>query len=253
VEYLFEPDIRKLTGGAWLDVLGQAFFSIGAGSMVYMAYASYAGPTLNIMRASWIIALAVVLVSIAAGLAIFPIVFAYGLDPSSGPGLAFVTLPLAFAQMPGGGFFGVVFLLLLFVAAVTSSVSMLEVAVSSLADRFELGRRSAVLLGAGIAWMLGVLAALSFNVLADVHPLGFIPALAAKNFFDLFNEFAANVLLPVGGLMLTVFVGYVLDTSTSATELGLAETSFRYRLWRFLLRFVAPLAVLIVFWMSTIG
>jgi NSS family neurotransmitter:Na+ symporter len=252
-EFLFEPDIRKLTGETWLNVLGQAFFSIGAGSMVYMAYASYAGPTLNIVRASWVIALAVVLVSIAAGLAIFPIVFAYGLDPSSGPGLAFVTLPLAFAQMPGGQFFGVVFLLLLFVAAITSSVSMLEVAVSSLADRFQLRRRSAVLFATSIAWLLGLLAALSFNVLADVHPLGFIPALASKNFFDLFNEFAANVLLPVGGLLLTIFVGYVLNSSTSAAELGLSESSFGFRVWRFLLCYVAPLAVLTVFWMSTFG
>lgn len=252
-DFLFQPDISKLTGEAWLDVLGQAFFSIGAGSMVYMAYASYAGPSLDIVRASWVIALAVVLVSIAAGLAIFPIVFAYGLDPSSGPGLAFVTLPLAFAQMPGGAFFGVVFLLLLFVAAITSSVSMLEVTVSSLADRFRLARRPAVLLAAAIAWLLGVLAALSFNLLADVHPLGFIPWFAGKTFFDLFNEFAANVLLPVGGLMLTIFVGYVMGRAASAAELRLAATSARFRLWHALLRYVAPVAVLTVFWMSLFG
>ena len=144
-KFLFVPDFGKLTGEVWLNVLGQAFFSIGAGSMVYMAYASYAGPSLNILRSSGVIVLAVTLVSIAAGLAIFPIVFAYGLSPASGPGLAFVTLPLAFAQMPGGQFFGVLFLLLLFVAAITSSVSMLEVAVSSLADRYRLGRRTAVM------------------------------------------------------------------------------------------------------------
>ncbi len=251
--FLFQPDITKLTADVWLNVLGQAFFSIGAGSTVYMAYASYAGKSLNIVRASWVIALAVVFVSILAGLAIFPIVFQYGLSPNSGPGLAFVTLPLAFAKMPGGQFFGVVFLLLLFVAAITSSVSMLEVTVSRFVDRFQMSRRAAVLSATAIAWVLGVLAALSSNVLADVHPLAMVPAFAKKTFFDLFNEFAANVLLPVGGLCLTIFAGWIMRDAATAAELGTNEASAGFRVWRFLIRYVAPVAVVVVFWMSTFG
>jgi neurotransmitter:Na+ symporter, NSS family len=251
--FLFRPDFGKLTPTVWLNALGQAFFSIGAGSTVYMAYASYAGKSLRITQSAWVIVLAVTLVSLVAGLAVFPIVFAYGLSPASGPGLAFVTLPLAFAQMPGGSIFGLLFFLLLFVAAVTSSISMLEVTVSWIADRYRLARARAVLVATLISWLLGLCAVFSFNIWADLHPLGFLPYFSTKTFFDLFDYFAANILLPVGGLCITLFAGWIVHAETTSGELGVARGSFGFMLWRFLIRYIAPLAVVTVFIMSISG
>ncbi|MEZ5515209.1 MAG: sodium-dependent transporter [Steroidobacteraceae bacterium] len=251
--FLFAADFSKLTAEGWLNALGQAFFSIGAGATVYIAYASYAGESLHITRAAWIIVAAVTVVSVVAGLAIFPLVFSYGLSPASGPGLAFVTLPLVFAQMPGGTYFGALFFVLLFVAAVTSSISMLEVTVSWLEERYSISRHAAVLWAAVVAWLLGVLAVLSFNVLSDVHPLGFIEPFATKTFFDLFNEFAANILLPVGGLCIIVFAGWIVAPAVVAEQFRLAQGSVGFRLWRLLIRYLAPLALLTVFIYSLIG
>jgi neurotransmitter:Na+ symporter, NSS family len=246
VHFLFAPDMTKLTAQTWLNALGQAFFSIGAGATVYMAYASYAGPTLRIGQAGWVIIASVTLVSILAGLAIFPIVFKYGLSPASGPGLAFVTLPLAFAAMPGGAFFGTVFFVLLFIAAITSSISMLEVTVSWLTEHYAWSRHKAVSVAAAIAWLLGLCAVFSFNVWRDIHPLGWIDYFAQKTFFDLFDFFAANVLLPIGGFCITLFAGWVLSREIMAREIGGSTASSAFRLWSFLIRFVAPLAVLTV-------
>jgi NSS family neurotransmitter:Na+ symporter len=251
--FLFSPDLSKLTPEMLLNAVGQAFFSIGAGSTVYMAYASYAGPSLRIGASGWVIIASVTLVSIVAGLAVFPLVFAHGLSPASGPGLAFVTLPLAFAAMPGGAIVGTVFFALLFVAAITSSISMLEVTVSWLTERQGASRRRAVLLATAIAWLLGLCAVFSFNIWSDVHPLGFIDALAGKTFFDLFDAFAANILLPVGGLCITVFAGWVLRRELMAAEIGGSTGGGAFRTWSFLIRFVAPLAVLAVFVWSLIG
>ena len=245
--FLFLPDFSKITPAVVLNALGQAFFSIGAGSTVYIAYASYAGPGLAIGRSAWLIVLAVAAVSVVAGMAVFPIVFQYGLDPASGPGLAFVTLPLAFVQMPGGEWFGTAFFFLLFVAALTSSISMLEVTVSWATERFGVSRTRTAAGCAFVSWLIGLPALLSFNIWSGVHPLGMLPVFASKTFFDLFDYFAANILLPAGGLCMAIFAGWVLGEKVFCDELGGAIGGVWPRVCRWLLRYLTPVALAVIF------
>ena len=187
------------------------------------------------------------LVALLAGLAIFPLIVSFGLEPRAGPGLVFMTLPLAFGQMTGGLVFGALFFVLLSFAALTSSIAMLEAPVSWLVDSTKLSRRSAALLAGGIAYVLGVLAALSFNTLSGVHPLGAISIFSDKTFFDLFDYFVTNILMPLGGLLIAVFAGWFMKEQFSADELFGGETTFAYRSWLFLVRFLAPLILAYVF------
>ena len=183
-----------------------------------------------------------------AGLAIFPIIFAYGLEPGAGPGLVFITLPVAFGQISGGLIFGSIFFLLLFFAALTSSISMMEAPVSWLCDRTRLGRASAAILTGGTSWLLGIFAVLSFNVWADVYPLDSINIFAGKTFFDLYDFTVTNVLLPLGGIIIAIFVGWVMKAQFSSEELYGADAGLWYRVWLFLVRFVAPVILLGVFY-----
>ncbi|MFQ5982195.1 MAG: sodium-dependent transporter, partial [Woeseiaceae bacterium] len=158
----------------------------------------------------------------------------------AGPGLVFMTLPFAFSQIPGGLIFGAVFFVLLFFAALTSSIAMLEAPVSWLTDATRLSRRAAALLAGGISFTLGVLAALSFNVLSDVHPLGAIRVFSDKTFFDLFDYAVTNLLMPLGGIMIAVFAGWFMKRQFSGEELFGGQNELAHRLWLFLVRFLAP-------------
>ena len=178
-----------------------------------------------------------------AGLIIFPIVFSNGLDPASGPGLIFETLPLAFGGMPGGTLLAPIFFGLLVFAAWTSAIGLLEPAVAWSVESHGRSRRSAAVVIGIIIWALGFLTLLSFNVLADLRFLG-------GTLFDNIDHLASNILLPLGGLFITVFAGWVMCKNSSSEELDIG-TGPAYGAWRFLARWLAPAAVLIVFLHAT--
>jgi NSS family neurotransmitter:Na+ symporter len=243
LQFMFRPDFEKLNATIVLGAFGQAFFSVSVGITNVMAYGAYLERQTSLPQSSAIIVGADTLVAIFAGLAIFPIIFSYGLEPGAGPGLVFITLPFAFGQIPGGVLFGSIFFVLLFFAALTSSIAMMEPPVSWLTDATRLSRRAAALVSGSISFVLGLLAALSFNLLGNFHPLGAIPIFADKTFFALFDYFVTNLLMPVGGILIAVFAGWIVKRNFTAEELFGGRDGLAYRIWLFLLRFVAPVVL----------
>ncbi|MEZ5264832.1 MAG: sodium-dependent transporter [Acidimicrobiales bacterium] len=219
--FLFVPDFGDLSGRAVLDALGLGFFSIGVGLGLMITYAAYSAPETDLREVAVVSVLADSAVSLVAGMAVFPIVFAHGLDPASGPGLVFVSLPLAFADLPGARVAAVAFFLLLFVAALASATSMLEAVAAVLGRRLGWGRRRAVAVAGAAAFVVGLITVGSFNWWADVHPLGFIDRYATASAYDLLDELTSNALLPLGGLALAIFAGWVTAGRVVASELDL--------------------------------
>lgn len=246
VVYLFEPDFSKLTPAITLAAVGQAFFSVNVGIGALLTYAAYLPQDVDLTRSSIVIAVGDTLVALIAGLMIFPIVFAYGLDPSEGPGLIFVTLSTAFGNMPGGAFIGAVFFLLVFLAALTSALSMLEVQICRLAEPEGRSRTTvSILLGTAI-FLFGILTVLSSNVLADVRLLGGIERFSDATVYDLIDFLVTNIMLPLGGLLYAVFVGWVLSREATLRGLGLRDGP-AYTAWRFLVRYLAPFVIGLIF------
>ena len=244
VSFLFAADFSKVTGSMILAAMGQAFFTLSVGMGAIMAYGAYLPQEASIARTSMAVVGADTGIALLAGLVIFPIVFANGLDPAEGPGLIFQILPLAFGNLPGGSFFGALFFLLLSFAALTSAISLMEPAVTWLMESRKISRaRSAWLVGL-IIWLLGFLTVLSFSSLADLKFL-------RGTMFDNLDFLASNILLPLGGLLITVFAGWVMCKNSSADELD-AQAGAGYRIWRRLARYVAPVAVICVF-LNAIG
>jgi NSS family neurotransmitter:Na+ symporter len=243
VGFLFTPDFSKISTEGILSALGHAFFTLSLASGAMMAYGSYLPKNVSIMGASVTVAIMDTCVALLAGLAIFPLVFANGLEPGAGPGLVFKTLPLAFGQMPGGTFFGCLFFILLIFAAWTSTISMLESSVEWLEEKGLPRSRAAVIAAFG-AWALGVVTVLSFNHWSDVAPLAGVPGFADKTWFDLFDYLTANIMMPLGGLAIAVFAGWAMSGRTTAEDLG---AGIGHRVWRFLIRFVAPVGVAVIF------
>lgn len=246
VNFLFATDFSKIDANVILIAVGQAFFSVSVGIGALMTYGAYLPKDVSIPRMGCMIAAADTLVAVLAGLAIFPIVFAYGLEPAEGPGLIFVTLPIAFGQMPGGSFIGTLFFLLLAFAALTSSISLLEPVVSRLEERRGWKRAPMAVVGGGAAWLVGLGTVFSFNDWSGFAPLGAFPTFADKTVFDLVDYLTANVMLPLGGMMIAVFTGWMMTKKSTLDELGLTDGT-GYRAWRFLVRYVSPVAVGLVF------
>jgi len=242
VDFLFSTDFSKINGAVILAAIGQAFFSIGVAMGLMMAYGSYVPKSVSLTKASVVIASADTLVAILAGLMIFPIVFANGLDPAQGPGLIFKTLPAAFAAMPGGSIFGAVFFLLLAFAAITSSISIIEPIVAYGRDRWGMSRVKGCTVFGILAWFIGMLSVFSFNVWADVTPLSMFAVFEGKTFFDLIDYFTANLLMPLGGILIALFVGWRLKREHIDNELSFGSPLVA-RLWLLLIRVVAPLAI----------
>ncbi len=239
LRFLFAPDWSRLDGQILLAALGHAFFTLSLGMGIMMAYGSYLGQEVDLLRTARMVVFLDTLFALFAGLAIFPIVFAHGLDPASGPGLVFVTLPLAFGHMVGGLVVGTLFFLLLTFAALTSSISLLEPVVELLEERTPLGRVAAtVTAGLGI-WALGIAALLSFSLWSGVQ-------LFELNIFDLLDYATSKFMLPLAGLGAIVFAAWKLDQQSVQAELGLGSVGFG--LWLLATRFIAPLGVLFVFW-----
>lgn len=245
VSFLFRPDFSKLTTAGVLVALGHAFFTLSLGMGIMMAYGSYLPKNISIAKTSVTVSLMDTAVALLAGLAIFPIVFANGLEPGAGPGLIFQTLPLAFGQMPMGSLFGTLFFVLLIFAAWTSGISLLEPLVEWLEEQKGMNRTVSTL-GAGIAcWLLGIASILSLNLWADVAPLGMFAMFEGKTIFDLLDFLTANILLPLGGLLVAVFVGWFFSRRALEEELSMSPAVFTA--WYRVLRYFTPIAVGIVF------
>lgn len=244
--FLFKPDFSKVDSSVVLAAFGQAFFSVSVGITNMMAYGSYMDRATDLPRSAGVIVGADSAVALLAGLAIFPLVFMIGLEPAGGPGLVFMTLPYAFGQIPGGLLFGTLFFVLLFFAALTSSIGMLEPPVAYLRDATNATRRQAALLAGSIALVLCVLGALSFNLLADVRPLGWIRVFADKGFFDLFVYGVTQFLMPIGGILVCIFAGWVMQRQYSLDELFGGNDNLLYKAWLFIVRFVAPILLTFV-------
>ncbi|PCH83709.1 MAG: sodium-dependent transporter [Piscirickettsiaceae bacterium] len=244
VAFLFTPDFSKINSDGILTAMGHAFFTLSLGMGAIMVYGSYLPGKVSIGSTVIIIALADTAVALLAGLVIFPIVFANGLEPGSGPGLIFQTLPIAFGHMAYGAFFGTLFFVLLVFAAWSSSISLIEPAVAWLVENKKMSRMRACIWAGLVTWVFGIGTVLSFNVASDIK-------LFDKTFFDTLDYLTANIMLPLGGLFIALFAGWVMKKEMSANELSL-KYSWLYNVWRFLIRFVSPAAVIIVF-LNVIG
>lgn len=240
VEFLFKPDFKQFTGSSLLNAMGFAFFSLSVGSASQMNYGSYLSNKVNLPTSvSWIVFLAII-ASLLGGLMIMPAVFAFGLSPDAGPGLTFATMPAVFAQLPFGHAFAITFYVCLFVAALTSAISIFEMSVQYLADEWKITRAVASALCFVSLAILGVLCALSFGPLANVKVIGF-------TFFDFFDYLTSNIGMPIGVLGIGLVVGW-LARPMAETQLQLVQPYPQYflTLFHLIAGFVAPVLIIIV-------
>ena len=248
VNFLLSPDFSALSAEAVLVALGHAFFSLSLGMGTMITYGSYIGKKENLGSTALQVTIADTLIALLAGLAIFPAVFAFGVEPAAGPGLVFITLPNVFNQMTGGMIWGIMFFSLLAIAALTSAISILEVVVAYFAEETSMDRKKATIVAALAVSAVGVLAALSYtSVLGNVTiPL---PGFEPQVIFDWLDKLSANYLLPLGGLFISAFVGWamkkedVIEEISNGGEINVGWSG----LFFVLARFVAPVAIAIVF------
>jgi NSS family neurotransmitter:Na+ symporter len=245
MKFMLEPDFSKVTVRTVMVAIGQAFFSIGIAMAALITFGSYLPKDISIPKSATIIILADTAVALLAGFAIFPLVFAFGLEPSAGAGLIFQTLPLAFGQMPGGQLFGAIFFVLLIAAALSSCIGCAEAVVSWVNEKWGIKREKGVLLTAGAAWAVGILTIMSLGDWSDYYPLEFIPAFEGKTIFDALDFLAANILLLIGGLLISVFIGWFVPKHIKLDEIGVEEGLF-FTFWRFMIRFVIPPVLIVV-------
>ncbi len=242
LKFLFHPDFSKLTGEGILSALGHAFFSLSLGMGTLITYGSYIDNKNNLINTAINVTVADTVIAVLAGIAIFPAVFAFGIEASSGPGLVFITLPNVFQQMPGGYIFSILFFLLLTVAALTSSISILEVVVAYFHEELKMKRKVATVFATVIISLLGVICSLSMGIFDHYTFFNL-------NFFDLLDWISANLLLPLGGLFISLFVGWVLGRKKVRSEIekGGSISEIMLSIFLFLVRFIAPIAIAIVF------
>ncbi len=241
--FLFSPDWSAVTGKTIIVAAGQAFFSLAIGVGVMITYGSYVPEGISLGRSVAIIALIDTGVALMAGLAIFPLVFAQGLDPAGGPGLIFVTLPTAFGQMSGGAFVGATFFILLFFAAFTTGIGTLEPVVAWMEERRGISRTRGTLLAGTAAWAVGIAALFSFNIWKTFFPLNAVPGFVGKGIFDVMDFAIASILLPFNGFVIALFTGWIVARLVRG-KLGLP--SLLESLWVWVLRIVVPLAIILI-------
>lgn len=245
--FLFNPDFSKLSWSAVLTAMGHAFFTLSLGMGAIMVYGSYLPKNASIAQTTFIIAAADTIVALLAGLAIFPLVFANNLSPGAGPGLIFVTLPHAFGQMEGGAFFGTLFFLLIIFAAWTSAISLLEPVVTWLVENKGVRRATAALASSITIWAFGILTVFSFPANSPIiFSFDFLGTRKTNGFFDIFDILTANILLPLGGFFIAIFAAWFMSREATRDELDMGD-NLAYNTWRFLVKWVAPTMVLIVF------
>lgn len=242
LEFLFKPDFSKLDTNSVLEALGQAFFSLSIGMGTLITYGSYINKKQNLTTTAINVSAADTIIAILAGIAIFPAVFAFGIEPNAGPDLIFRTLPNIFQQMPGGYFFSLIFFILLGVAALTSSISVLEVVVAYFVEELGILRKRATIIAAVSITALGVLSTMSWGTFGEVRIFNF-------NIFELLDFTASSVLLPIGGVFIVVFLGWYLGKNYIKDEIsssGLYKTKL-INLFILIIKFLAPIAIALVF------
>jgi len=243
VRFLFVPDFDRLSPRLALEALGLGFFSIGVGYATLMTYTAYADRRIDLRQAALVTLVGDTAISLLSGLAVFPLVFANKLDPSSGPGLVFVTLPIAFADMGFGRVAAIAFFTCLATAAVASAISMLELPVAFLCRRFGWSRPVATVFAAVACWVVGLATVLSFGPWSGWRPLAAFGVFAHAGLFDLIDGLASNVLLPAAGLGISLFAGWILPWRALGEELGLGATPARGL--AFLMRHVVPILIVL--------
>jgi len=241
IEFLLKPDFSELSMNAVLDALGHSFFSLSVGMGTMLTYGSYIGKKENLTSTAFSIGAADTIIALLAGLAIFPAVFAFGIDPTAGPGLVFITLPNVFLQMPGGAIFGALFFFLLFIAALTSVVSIFEVIIAYVTEELKLNRQKAMALTTVAVVIIATVCALSqtpnSSLVFNGHTL-----------FDWMDLLSANVLLPIGGFLIMIFLGFIMKKSDLEDELKQGSKSIKNTMaYITITKFVAPVAIAIVF------
>lgn len=238
--FLFDFDFSKLTWSGVLVALGHAFFTLSLGMGAIMAYGAYMPSHAEVSKTVVTVALLDTLVALVAGMAIFPIVFAANIEPSAGPGLLFVSLPVAFGNMDSGLLFGSVFFILVSIAAWSSSISLIEPVVSWMVESGRFNRVGAISLVGVTAWLMGLGTVLSFNDWADFKPL------LGMTFFDFLDFLTAQIMLPLGGLFIALFVGWKMSKASVREEIA-ETTDIQFDLWLQMVRWISPLAVAAVF------
>lgn len=242
IEFLLSPNFDMITPSIVIGAMGQAFFTLSLGLTCMLTYASYFSDSTNLMKSATLTAVLDTFVAIVAGLIIFPAVFTYGMRPEAGPKLVFEILPEIFAQMPGGSIWSAAFFLLLFFASLTSTISMSEISIAFFIEEHKMSRPKATWLSIGVCAALGVLCALSFGPLSHATIFGL-------NIFELFDYASSNIFLPIGGIMLSLFAGWVLDKKILREQLtngGKANARW-VKPARICMRWIAPAAISVVF------
>ena len=248
--FLFNPDFSKVTAKTFLVAIGQGFFSVSVALGAMMMYGAYLDKNISIPQSAIIIAIADTAVALLAGLAIFPLVFTFDLAPTAGPGLVFVTVPIAFGEMESGYLLGVAFFVLLSVAAITSAISLLVPAVAWAEEKFGTSRRKTALIIGGLAWALGIVSVLSFNDWSEFYPLEVFGLFEGKTIFDTFDFSITSFVQPGVGIMMALFVGWSLSRDVVLDALNIRPDQGRVlwvSLWLILLRYLVPIAIVGVF------
>ncbi|MEX0346374.1 MAG: sodium-dependent transporter [Rhizobiaceae bacterium] len=251
VNFLFKLDPESLTATVALEALGLGFFSIGVGLGLMITFASYAQTDINLREVAIASVAADCAISLLAGFAVFPIVFEHGLDPAGGAGLVFVTLPLAFANMPFGEIAAVAFFALMFVAALASAISILELSVALLLPRLNWTRTRLSLVVAITCFLVGLSTVFSFNLWSNWHPLEAVEGFATATIFDILDYVTSNIMMPVGGFAIAVFAGWIVPTRAVIAELDLSPAGAA--VLSFTLRFIVPLGIATVALAPLIG
>ena len=243
VRFFLEPNFSAITGDVILSALGQVFFSLSLGMGVIITYGSYLSKSENLPLNSFYIPLLDTLIALIAGLTVLPAVFALGFEPDTGAGLLFITLPAVFSEMPMGIVFGSLFFLLVLFAALTSSISLLEASVSFVVDKFNMNRKTAAAMMGSLVFIVGLPSSMGMGALSH------ITLIRDMNIMDSIDFFASNLLLPIGGFFLCIFLGWVWGIENAIKE-ATNEGTLSFKLagvWSFLIKFVAPIAILVVF------
>lgn len=241
LHFFLNPDFSAINSTIVLTALGQAFFSLSLATGLYVTYGSYNQSQISIPKNAAGVVFLDVVVAIMAGLIIFPAVFHYGIDPGRGPDLAFITFPTIFTDMPFGSIFAVFFFFFVFVAALTSAISLLEVPVAFVKEKFRISRKIATPITAMITTVLGIFCSLSFGPLSHIQ-------IFDRTIFGLFDFVAAQVLLPIAGLLLSIFLGWIWKPLGVKEEIERENNTFQFfKIWSFLIKYVIPIVIFIIF------
>lgn len=247
IKFFLKPDFSKVTIGTVMSALGQAFFSLSLGMGAVITYGSYLGNDENLEKNAVIIPAIDTIVALLAGLAVLPAVFAFGFEPGAGPSLMFITLPSVFDSMPFGNIFGLVFFVLILFAALTSAIALLEVVVSFVIDTFKMERRKATILISLIIFLLGIPCSLANGPMSDVLFFGY-------NFFDFMSFLAESVLMPLGGLLMCIFIGYVwgIDNIVDEITCGGKFKFISKKFFVIMIKYIAPVLIFVI-WLNAVG